>query len=251
MVDMNQTNLENLTALDILQAQAGTEEAQGILHCTRSLNGMALPGLESLSEFLRSNITVCELMYKSLVRQRKSVSDQTRNALLVVAGLVLTATYLATLTPRGGISQGPRNASSSSGGGTSTNSTKKDLLKGLTVDYHLLGKSVMDSIVFLIFYVLNTSTFFLTSVVTMHFLITGPRVVMSLVSSPLAYLFACCVYATLVISPTIGYVIVLGVFAYMTYPTRLWLSQRSRYAKFLVKKYKYKNYQDGDFWSLY
>ncbi|XVE69101.1 hypothetical protein DITRI_Ditri09bG0123500 [Diplodiscus trichospermus] len=190
------------------------------------------------------------MMYKSVVRQRKNLSNETRNALLVVAGLILTATYQATLSPSGVFSQGPDDSSSTTSFGSNNDSANNDPLKGLTVDGHLLGKSVMDSDIFLIFYVLNTLSFFLTFV-TLHFLISGPPLIMSLLSLPLVSLFFCCVFSAFVISPTYRYLIVLAVFAFITFPTRSWLSKRSRYANYLVKKYKYKNYQDGDYWGLY
>ncbi|XVE68931.1 hypothetical protein DITRI_Ditri09bG0109600 [Diplodiscus trichospermus] len=173
-VKKNQTNLENLTALDILKRQTGTEEAQRILLGAGGLEGTALPKLFTLPQYLQSNIPFWELMYKSVVRQRKNLSNETRNALLVVAALILTATYQATLSPPGGISQGLGNSSSSSGG--KINSTNHDVFKGLTVDGHLLGKSVMDS--------------------------EGPRLILVLLSLPLGSFFGCFVFATLVISPT-------------------------------------------------
>ncbi|XVE50779.1 hypothetical protein DITRI_Ditri01bG0190500 [Diplodiscus trichospermus] len=145
-VNKNKTNLANFTALDILLEGAGTEEAQRILRRAGGLRGTAIPSRRTLAEFLQSEISVWEMMYKSLVRKRKNLLNETRNAMLVVAGLILTATYQATLSPPGGISQGPAsNSLITSSGGNTNYSTNNDTLKGLTVDGHHLGKSVMAS----------------------------------------------------------------------------------------------------------
>ncbi|KAL4289582.1 hypothetical protein GQ457_14G021370 [Hibiscus cannabinus] len=136
-VEKNLTNMDNMTPLDVLRRQANNEEARNILEGAGGLRAYDLPNVPTLPAFLQTNITLIEWMRKSAVRQRKNLSSTTRSALLVVAGLMLTATYNASLNPPGGISPGPRN---STGGflNTSTttnyNSTANHLFKGLTVE---------------------------------------------------------------------------------------------------------------------
>ncbi|KAL4388100.1 hypothetical protein GQ457_09G027900 [Hibiscus cannabinus] len=98
-VDQNMKNLGNLTPLDILQHQANAQEARNILQRAGGLNAADIPDILTLPDFLQTNITPYELMCKSLARQRRNISNKTRSALLVVAGLMLTATYNASLNP--------------------------------------------------------------------------------------------------------------------------------------------------------
>ncbi|KAK8986951.1 hypothetical protein V6N11_055268 [Hibiscus sabdariffa] len=148
-VEKNLTNMDNSTPLDILP-KANNEEARNILESAGGLRADDLPNFPTLPAFLQTNITPFESMHKAADRQRKNLPSNTRSALLVVAGLTLTATYNASLNPPGGISPGPRN--SCTGGflsSSSNNSTADYLLKSFTVEDHPLGKSVMTPGIFL------------------------------------------------------------------------------------------------------
>ncbi|KAK8609460.1 hypothetical protein V6N13_061908 [Hibiscus sabdariffa] len=227
-VEKNLTNMDNLTPLDILQRQANDQQAQKILERAGGLNAADLPDIPTLPAFLQTKITLGELTSKTADRQRGNLSSSTRSALLVVAGLMVTATYNASLNPPGGISPGPRN-STADFLNTSTNSTAGYLLDGLTVDGNPLGKSVLSTAVFLLFYTWNTLCFFLTSLIIFQFLISdAPGFIGILLGLSLGFLFSCYVNAVMAIAPTFGYQIVFGVCALLTIPTRLWQPRRSR-----------------------
>ncbi|KAK8999244.1 hypothetical protein V6N11_070420 [Hibiscus sabdariffa] len=143
-VDKNLKNSNNLTPLDILQHQANAQEARNILQSAGGLYAADIPDIPTLPDFLQTNITFYELMCKSVVRQQMNISNKTRRALLVVAGLMLTATYNASLNPPGGISPGPQNSTGDFHNST-TDSTASYLLKGLAMENNPVGKSVMTS----------------------------------------------------------------------------------------------------------
>ncbi|XP_061352806.1 ankyrin repeat-containing protein BDA1-like [Gastrolobium bilobum] len=89
-IDLNAKNLEMCTAIDI----AATEEIKSILKPSPHLHKL----LRLPSEFLP---------YQNIrkVRQRMDISEDIRNALLVVVTVVATATYQAALSPPGGLYQ--------------------------------------------------------------------------------------------------------------------------------------------------
>ncbi|KAE8683217.1 hypothetical protein F3Y22_tig00111213pilonHSYRG00480 [Hibiscus syriacus] len=244
-VEKNLTNVDNMTPLDILQRQGNDQESQKILKTAGGLNAANLPDIPTLPAFLQTKITLSELTSKSADRQRRNLSSSTRSALLVVAGLMVTATYNAALNPPGGISPGPCPMNSTS----TTNATTNSPLDGLTVQDNPLGKSVLSSTYFLIFYTLNTLCFFLTSLVIFQFLITdAPDFIIIVLGLSLGFLFSCYLDAILAIAPTFSYVIAFVVSALLTIPTRLWQPRRSRYGNYLRRKYIYKRHQDGGFW---
>ncbi|MFQ6667065.1 hypothetical protein Gotur_033211 [Gossypium turneri] len=86
------------------------------------------------------------------------ISADDRNALLVILGLLLTATYQATLSPPGGVWQG-ENTSRSKG----------------SFDEWVLGKSVMDESEFLLFYIPTYLVFLVTLFLTPALLKTFPH----------------------------------------------------------------------------
>ncbi|KAL4291169.1 hypothetical protein GQ457_14G021360 [Hibiscus cannabinus] len=110
LVEKNLTNMDNLTPLDILQRQANDQHARKILERAGGLNAADLPDISTLPAFLQTKITLGELTSKTADCQRGNLSSSTRSALLVVAGLMVTSTYNASLNPPGGISPGPRNS---------------------------------------------------------------------------------------------------------------------------------------------
>ena len=57
------------------------------------------------AHYFRSTITYGEKLAINLARESKNMSSDTRNALLVVAVLIITATYRASLNPPGGVWQ--------------------------------------------------------------------------------------------------------------------------------------------------
>ncbi|XVF75405.1 hypothetical protein PTKIN_Ptkin13bG0185700 [Pterospermum kingtungense] len=98
---VNIINSSNLTALDVLQSltQVDTKESMDILRRAGSLNASSISRASTLEEKLRSNITRSENAGRFWIAFAGSISADTRNALLVVCGLILAATYQTTLSP--------------------------------------------------------------------------------------------------------------------------------------------------------
>ncbi|EOY18328.1 Ankyrin repeat-containing protein, putative [Theobroma cacao] len=89
-----------------------------------------------------------------------SVSSEDRNALLVILGLLLTATYQASISPPGSVWQGDGSSNSNS-----------------TVGHHekLPGKSVMDQVDFLTFYIPAYTVFIVAFFLTLGLLKPFPH----------------------------------------------------------------------------
>ncbi|KAJ9160115.1 hypothetical protein P3X46_025546 [Hevea brasiliensis] len=106
-VDLKIKNSEGLTAVDILQ-----EEGQldiGLFEATRALakfNGLSDgPDATGVVDYLRREILSCRKWYIGVYRDNVLMPDGNRNAVLVVAVLITTATYQAVLSPPGGLWQ--------------------------------------------------------------------------------------------------------------------------------------------------
>ncbi|XVF83504.1 hypothetical protein PTKIN_Ptkin16aG0493800 [Pterospermum kingtungense] len=119
-IDKNAKNLEGLTALDILQlrnqGQVNNRETTTMLAKAGGLTGSSLSSLSKLrknAHYFQSRITYGEKLAINFARERKNMSSDMRNALLVVAVLIITATFQASLSPPGGVWQGDSNNPSS------------------------------------------------------------------------------------------------------------------------------------------
>ncbi|KAH7865659.1 hypothetical protein Vadar_009442 [Vaccinium darrowii] len=73
------------------------------LCCARVLECSSSPDPSDLAEFLNSPEQPLEVVYKHIIRVRRSVSMELRNIGLVVAVLIATATFQAVLSPPGGV----------------------------------------------------------------------------------------------------------------------------------------------------
>ena len=111
-VDKNAKNLEDLTALDILQlGNQRLVENREIMRMLAKAGGLRgslhspLGKFRTNAHYFRSTITYGEKLAINLARESKNISSDTRNALLVVAVLIITATYQASLSPPGGVWQ--------------------------------------------------------------------------------------------------------------------------------------------------
>ncbi|CDP09711.1 unnamed protein product [Coffea canephora] len=109
-VKINEKNLEGLTCLDTFTglATAGDENIAKDLRGAGAKTSSALPPVDTLADVLSSK----ESLTRKAFRQMEcdvgldGLSSEMRNALLVVAVLIATATYQAVLSPPGGISSG-------------------------------------------------------------------------------------------------------------------------------------------------
>ncbi|KAH7867043.1 hypothetical protein Vadar_028194 [Vaccinium darrowii] len=131
------------------------------------------PDPTSLAEFLNSPERPLEVVYKLIIRVRRSVSMELRNIGLVVAVLIATATFQAVLSPPGGVG-GPGNNNLLTNG-TSINATissTNHLFAANTTD-ELIGQATYGDF-FVVFYGCNTMAFVLSMLMIMFVLPIQP-----------------------------------------------------------------------------
>ncbi|GLT65277.1 hypothetical protein SLA2020_392600 [Shorea laevis] len=152
----NEINLNGQTPLEMLEGQVDTGAAERALRqrgrCFKTNTNLAH---QSLAESLRKESNCSEKLQVYLARQNNKISNDMRNAMLVVAALILTASFQACLSPPGGLWQGDSNSNNT----IPTNSRVAGV-----------GTSVIPSIEFGLVYAMNTATF-LTSTCIVFFLL--------------------------------------------------------------------------------
>ncbi|KAJ1400806.1 PGG domain [Sesbania bispinosa] len=135
-MDLKAKNLENSTALDI----AGSAEIKSILVKAKAKHGSSVTSAPTLSDKLRSKITVMDKVLIFILRIRNGISEDQRNAYLIVAALVATATYQSTLSPPGGVYQANAGDNNNVTTTTSLNSNATAIPQGNA------GKSVLSGV---------------------------------------------------------------------------------------------------------
>lgn len=186
-MDLKARNLENSTALDI----AGSAEMKRILSNAGVKHGSSVTNPPTFAEKLRSRITIVDKILICILRIRKDISEEQRNAFLIIAALIATATYQSALSPPGGVFQA--NAGDNNMNTTSSNSTANNSLENK-------GKSVMTEGDFLTLSILNTLTLLLSTIII--YILTPSGIVGSLLYTPMFWFAYCYIYAMKVISPT-------------------------------------------------
>ncbi|PPR87254.1 hypothetical protein GOBAR_AA33437 [Gossypium barbadense] len=150
--DKHATNQVGLTALGVAQ-QHNNRENMAILQ------GYFISVVSNFKRKLEKQVVKYVTKASLLIFQNMdNISADDRNALLVILGLLLTATYQATLSPPGGVWQG-ENTSKSKG----------------SYEPMVLGKSVMDPSDFLLFYIPTYLVFLVTLFLTLALLKTFPH----------------------------------------------------------------------------
>ncbi|TYI62622.1 hypothetical protein E1A91_D10G258700v1 [Gossypium mustelinum] len=150
--DKHATNQVGLTALGVAQQHNNKENIA-------MLQGCFIPVVSNFKRKLEKQIVKYMTKASLLIFQNMDdISADDRNVLLVILGLLLTATYQATLSPPGGVWQG-ENTSRSKG----------------SFDEWVLGKSVMDESEFLLFYISTYLVFLVTLFLTLALLKTFPH----------------------------------------------------------------------------
>ncbi|GMI87085.1 hypothetical protein HRI_002377800 [Hibiscus trionum] len=141
------TNQAGLTALDVAYQSNNRESSTILRRCFIS-------GVSNFKYKLKKQIVKYVTKASSLIfHDMDNISGDDRNALLVILGLLLTASYQATLSPPGGLVQGD----------DSTNS----IVRG---ERRLPGTSVMDRTKFLLFFIPTYSVFIVTYFLTLSLL---------------------------------------------------------------------------------
>ncbi|KAA3473123.1 E3 ubiquitin-protein ligase MIB1-like isoform X2 [Gossypium australe] len=150
--DKHATNQVGLTALGVAQQHNNRENIA-------ILQGYFISVVSNFKRKLEKQVVKYVTKASLLIFQNMdNISADDHNALLVILGLLLTATYQATQSPPGGVWQG-ENTSKSKG----------------SYDPMVLGKSVMDPSDFLLFYIPTYLVFLVTLFLTLALLKTFPH----------------------------------------------------------------------------
>ena len=110
---------------------------------------------KSLANYLRSKTSFDERFAVFITRHKMNISDNARNALLVVVGLLVAATFPAIFSPPGSVQQGDNNNNHPT---TVINGTTYINTTASVKPSPLPGTVVMDSGTFLYFSMYNTGT---------------------------------------------------------------------------------------------
>ncbi|GKV52100.1 hypothetical protein SLEP1_g58697 [Rubroshorea leprosula] len=209
----NKINMNGQTPLEMLEGQDDTRETESALRqpgrCFKANTKFAC---RSLADSLRKESSCAEKLQKFLARQNNKISNGMRDAMLVVAALILTASFQACLSPPGGLGQGDGNMNST----MSPNSR--------------VGLSTMLPTNFGFTFAMNTATF-LTSTCMVFFLL--PDEAITPLTVPLLLLILCYVNSVLLVSPfefdSIALLIgAVGSYIFVSWPKILDLCYRRR-----------------------
>ncbi|KAJ9173316.1 hypothetical protein P3X46_016467 [Hevea brasiliensis] len=177
-VDLNIKNMNGNTALDVLyesQTQMMIRsKIRKILCRAGALRSSSIPHTTTVADNLSKKRTGLEIWALSRYREKLIMSDQNRNAILVVAVLIATATYQAVLSPPGGVWQGDPTLLF-----PNTDSQSRYINAGAFV-----GRPVMFDLLPLVWYlfsVLNTAAFILSIGIIYNLLPRRPLIVLPLV----------------------------------------------------------------------
>lgn len=173
MVDVNTQNASGLTALDVLHSEAVDSEIGDILNGAGAVRATRLvrtesPPLENVSDNPSGGSRNNDWWFEFFkFKKERDSPDSVRNALLVVATLIATATYQAVLQPPGGLWQ-DSSPPSSGGGNAAPPSSPTDIS-------HQAGKAIMGDLIpvtYILFLFFNSVGFF-TSYLIIWYLTIG------------------------------------------------------------------------------
>ncbi|RYR67639.1 hypothetical protein Ahy_A03g014025 [Arachis hypogaea] len=189
VLNINAKNLENRTALDLAEALALPTIKKTLLKA-KAKRGAAVDDNFNREDKLKFNSLLSLLLIRA-DRNRRQVSEQQRNALMVVATLIVTAIYQTVLSPPGGLTQG----------GSDNGPNSNNLVNATSsLNSTAVGTSVLSDNVFATITMLNYVTLLLA--ITM---ITGlmPTTKSSIVVSiPLVMFFISYIVSAAVIWPS-------------------------------------------------
>jgi len=186
-IDLKAKNLENSTALDI----AGSAEIKNVLVRAGAKHGSSVTDSPTIAEKQRWNVTLAEKIMIFVIRMRRDITEDQRQAFLIVAALIATATYQSALSPPGGVYQAnSENNINNNVSITSVNSTT-------TAN---AGSSVMSEGDFMTLSILNSFSLLVSTVAIC--ILTPSGIVGSILLTPLIWFAYCYLYSMKVISPT-------------------------------------------------
>ncbi|KAL4387573.1 hypothetical protein GQ457_09G029930 [Hibiscus cannabinus] len=138
--------MQGLTALDVCEHREMEKDlirAGALTSDSMTDHDTAMASMKQLS--FESRLTLVESMVRFLKGQKTNISTESRDALLVVAALVATASFQAVLSPTGGLWQ--------------ADSSENDVLP-----FGKAWKVVMKQWLYIIFLILNATSFWVTIV---------------------------------------------------------------------------------------
>ncbi|GLT87495.1 hypothetical protein SLE2022_055740 [Rubroshorea leprosula] len=216
-ISKNEINLNGRSALDMLEGQLNNSQTRHILHRAGCLKAEGIPARQALAESLRLKISWSETFRRSVACQNNKISGDMRNAMLVVAVLILTSTYQACLNPPGGVSQGNNDCiiywmSQSnndsiihrmSQGNNDSITHRTRIIRGKpnsnsSSSSDEVGVSVMPYGDFAYFYFINTATFLATTRVVFFLL---PDETINLLTLPVLLFILCYLLSMIYLAP--------------------------------------------------
>ncbi|KAJ4868763.1 Ankyrin repeat family protein [Raphanus sativus] len=101
-LNRNIQNKSGMTALDALRVNGPhmNRETESTIQKSGGKSGMSLSRVKTTSLFLSKPVTFCEYCSTGMARYRSRMSDGTRNSLLVITALIITATYQTVAQPQ-------------------------------------------------------------------------------------------------------------------------------------------------------
>ncbi|XVF83539.1 hypothetical protein PTKIN_Ptkin16aG0497200 [Pterospermum kingtungense] len=182
--DKHAANQAGSTPLDVAQ-QYNNRESIGILRRCFIPKVSAL--INKLQKQIFRHVTKASMV---VFQDMDNISSEDRNALLVILGLLLTATYQASLSPPGSVWQGD--------GPSNLTGTERNFKRSLGTP----GTSVMDQTNFLQFYIPSCAVFTVTFFLTLGLLEPFPRGFRTALQVLLALLAVCFYESIVFLAPT-------------------------------------------------
>ncbi|KAE8669339.1 putative Ankyrin repeat-containing protein [Hibiscus syriacus] len=201
--DKRATDQAGLTALGVAQQHGYTESITVLRGCFIPVVSKFIPKLEKQTASYATKAS------SLIFRDMDNISGENRNALLVILGLLLTATYQATLSPPGGVWQGG-------------NASKK------------LGTYVMDPSQFLLFYIPTYVVFIVTFFLTLALLKPFPYGFRTALQVLLAFLAVCFHQSITFIVPTSSASIILSLLSGIVFILMAFMCIAYQVSKFSV-----------------
>ena len=205
-VDINVKNSQNMTAAEMLGGQTAHKKIKDMLW---SAGAFSPPLRSSCVDYLKSAISPIEKMIIYHRRQHTKITNDMRNALLVVAVLIVAVTYQAVLSPPGGVWQDNSNPITIDNQFDTTASTSN-----VITSPHKAGTLVMGTLNAAIFVLANSVTFYLSIAIVFFLIPIDPT--SGMVSITLGYLSICYLASMAAISPSLimtGILVILPVAA--------------------------------------